>query len=390
MKSVRQISGRTAYRIRTIIRSAVAVAAGMLLIIGVQYATRHFSSIVTPPSDDPPALQRSENSAITSPFSVQKNSEITSSHALPADIQKLIDARQFVRAKNALLQAASDAVAAEQDALLAKLLSHLGEVSLVQRDIDTAEVYLAEALDVFNQTGDEVSAAGVYMQMGRLHLVTRERARQASEAYDTLLVARWKISNGQFRTAEDELRRAAENSLSLNRYGAAASTYETLYKGYESEGDFYQAQLAGIEVVKLHASSGRTADAESMLQEMRELGLSEDEYSGLKTSIRVLNKEFEQSVLAIGAARDQAQLYNQLVARGDVVNAWRFRQQASAAMAKASTRAQYRRQPDVLVELYKSNLSMEKAKESLQKAQEVYFRHGIDTQLVQNLQEKIY
>jgi len=97
-------------------------------------------------------------------------------------------------------------------------------------------------------------------------------------------------------------------------------------------------------------------------------------------------------VQAIGAARDYAQLYNQLLARGDALQAWRFRQQAEQSLANVSKRAQYRRQPDVLVQLYRSNRNMDSALTSLQKANAVYSRYGSTegVQRSQQLRAQIY
>lgn len=386
-------SNSSAYKVKRLIKSIGAALAGVLLIATFHTGSRFLTSDQSDPVE--PSTQAPESISQISPFNIKTTSEqrlqsFPASHQLPEEIQALLQNNNFTRAKNRLLQLASVAVESDDHQQLAEILSHLGEVALLQSDMDTAEVYLAEALDLFNQTNNEIAVAGVYQQLGRLHLVARQRARLASAAYDTLLVARWKINEGQFYSAENDLRRAAEDNIALNRYGAAASTYETLYKGYHKEGDNYQAQLAGIEAVKLHASSGRTFDAENLLNKMRQSGLNESDFIDLKTEIAALNKEFKQSVLAMGTARDQAQIYNQLQAKGDVVNAWRFRQQASQSLAKASTRAQYRRQPDVLVQLYKSNFSMKDAKDSLQRAREVFQRHGIDTQELQYLQEQIF
>ena len=102
-------------------------------------------------------------------------------------------------------------------------------------------------------------------------------------------------------------------------------------------------------------------------------------------------REYENSVLAIGAARDYSQLYNQLASRGDALQAWRFRQQAEQSLDQASSRARYRRQPDVLVNLYLSNDSMKRALSSLQKADAVYSRYGLDdVDRSRRLQDQIY
>lgn len=347
--------------------------------------------IVSPPLLDRPGVIAT-NIQPVSPFSVKESSrseELLADEAfltLPPAVVLLMEQGRFEEAKAYLLAAASDAVNAGNDAGLAENLSHLGELALAQSDIDTAEVYLTEALDVYQQTGDEIAEAGVYVQMGRLHLVARQRARQASDAYDTLLIARWKISHGQFYSAEQDLIQVAERNLALRRFGAAASAYETLLRGYTTEQDLYQAQLAGLEAIRLHAASGQVFKARALVTQMQKVGIDESVFPEMESEIEKLNEEFQRSILAIGAARDYALLYNQLQARGDVVNAWRFRQQAGESLAKASTRAQYRRQPDVLVELYRSNRSMDRAQDSLERANHLFRRHGLDGQLSRSRQ----
>ncbi len=380
-----------AYKVKQLIKSVVAAVVS-LVFIGLFHHSARQSDSIEQSVDSTVAV---DDAVAHSPFAVKDNrtrhqSPASTSHILPADIAALIEAEKYKQAKRLLLQRATNAVDQSDDHSLATTLSHLAELALLQSDTDTAEVYLAEALDLFQQVDDEVAAAGVFVQLGRLHLVTRQRARLASEAYDTLLVARWKISHDQFYSIENELRRAAENNLALNRFGAAAATYETLFKGYSKQGDYDRAQQAGAEAVKLFASSGQKYNAQAMIDTMRQHGIAESVFTGLQAEIARLSREFNDSVHAMGAARDQALLYNQLQARGDVVNAWRFRQQSEESLAKASARARYRRQPDVLVELYKSNFSMEDAQSSLQQAREVYLRHGMDIQLVNNLQEQIF
>lgn len=379
------------YKVKQLIKSVVA-AIVCLLLIGIFHHSTRKTDYIEPSEDSTVAVN---GTMARSPFAVTNNktqlqSTPSTSHTLPADIAALIAAEKYKQAKRQLLQQAATAVDQSDDHSLATILSHLAELALLQSEIDTAEVYLAEALDLFQQVDDEVAEAGVYVQMGRLHLITRQRARMASDAYDTLLVARWKISHDQFYSIEAELRRAAENNLSLNRFGAAASTFETLFKGYSKQGNYDLAQQAGAEAVKLLAASGQQNNALAMIDTMRQRGIAESVFTDLQGEIAQLSREYNDSVHALGAARDQALLYNQLQARGDVVNAWRFRQQAEESRANASARARYRRQPDVLVELYKSNFSMEDAQSSLQHAREVYQRHGIDIQLVKNLQEQIF
>ncbi len=389
---------RNSYRFSQLVRSLAAALCAIALISAFHFWSTAFfqhesvdatlaSASVTQQTKSPFTVVAGDRSAARKAMEPVLSMPVV---ALSADVQALIELNKFQRARALLLNQASDAVAAGDDKSLAATLSELGEVSLLEEDIDTAEVYLAEALEVFEQLDDEVAQASVYMQFGRLHLLSRQRARLASGAYDSLLIARWKIAHGQFYSAEADLYRVAESNLGLKRFGAAASAYETLYRGYMKVGDHYQAQVAGVEAIKLHTSAGRMFDAEAMQQRMRNQGISESVFDALAPELDALTSEFENSVKAIGVARDQALLYNQLQARGDVVNAWRFREQANASLAKASKRAQYRSQPDVLAELYRSNASMNSARDSLLKAQRLYQQYDIDTSNLQELQTQIY
>lgn len=386
------------YRISRLVRSLAAALCATVLIGAFHFwSTALFQREPAPVS--PPPVSTSVQS--DSPFAVvAANKNAARKYLEPvlsmpvvtlsADVQALVELNEFQRARALLLSQASNAVVAGDDKSLAATLSELGEVSILEEDIDTAEVYLAEALEVFEQLDDEVAQASVYMQFGRLHLLSRQRARLASSAYDALLIARWKISHGQFYSAEADLYRVAESNLGLKRYGAAASAYETLFRGYMKVGDLYQAQVAGVEAIKLHTSAGRMFAARALQKRMRSDGISESVFEALASELDSLSAEYNDSVKAIGVARDQALLYNQLQARGDVINAWRFRQQANASLAKASQRAQYRSQPDVLAELYRSNTSMDNARDSLLRAQQLYQQYDIDTSNLQDLQTQIY
>lgn len=391
-----------------ITRALKSVLAGIVA-VGVIGFVHHWAGGVSRTSDSAAGNasgvvsnfeQNAEQDNVQSPFTIQRASTeevLASVNAAKAitfspDVAELVAARKYNLAKKRLLELAGLAVESDDQPALARALAELGEVALAQTDIDTAELYLAEALDVYQQLGDEVSTAGIFVQFGRLHLLERERARQASDAYDQLLVARWKISHNQFDQAEPRLKQIASTNLQLNRFGAAASAYETLFRGYAKTSQFGQAQQAGLEAARLHAASGRVFKARAMLGRMLEVGISESVFEGFEQEIERLSKEYEDSVNAIGIARDQENLYNQLMARGEVVQAWRFRQKAGQSLSKASIRAQYRRQPDVLVELYRSNNSMENARVSLQRARDMYLRHGLETRAQQSeeLQSRIY
>ena len=170
------------------------------------------------------------------------------------DISSLIEAGDFAGAKKRLLELAGLATDDGDQPMLARILSELGEVTLAQRDLAAAELYLAESLDVYEQLGDEVAAAGVYTLFGRLHLMERERAREASYAYDQLLIARWRISHDQFDQAEQALQQIVITNLDLNRFGAAASAYETLFTSYSKQQQFDKAELPCQTVVVWNSS----------------------------------------------------------------------------------------------------------------------------------------
>lgn len=329
----------------------------------------------------------------TVPLSAQLNEAITATKpVLSEEIEALSDAGNFQRAKNKLMDRALAAVAANDNSALALQLSELGELALLQGELGMAEVYLSEALELYEQSGDELKVAGIHIQKGRLHLFSRQRARQASDAYDQLLLARWKISHGRFSEAEVQLKKVVKDNLALHRYGAAASAYETLFTGYSKDAMNIQAQQAGIDAIKLHAAAGNEPQVNRLIGLLKEQGMTEFESEQLSKELQPYYRDYDASVRAIGAARDYAQLYNQLSAKGDALQAWRFRMQAEQSLANASKRAQYRRQPDVLVELYRSNSSMDSAIVSLQKASAVYSRYGIDygVQRSKQLRAQIY
>ncbi|MEE9559885.1 MAG: hypothetical protein V3V64_03780 [Acidiferrobacterales bacterium] len=145
--------------------------------------------------------------------------------------------KEFRIVNDQLLQEAAHAVETADDAQLGRVLSLLGQLSIEEQDFDSAEVYLMEALDVYKQEGDTVGAAQVHMHLGRMHLKVRQRARTAGQAYDRLLLARWQLSHGQYYTAEENLRLVIDENLSINRFGAAASAYNSLVRVYMEVGD---------------------------------------------------------------------------------------------------------------------------------------------------------
>jgi len=357
--------------------SAVAIVSVVAIYLLHNVFSNSESSFFTQASLPDETLQNSPFNTV--PLSAQLNEAIAATKpVLSEEIEALSGAGNFQRAKNKLMDRALAAVAAADNSALALQLSELGELALLQGELGMAEVYLSEALELYEQTGEELKVAGIHIQKGRLHLFARQRARQASDAYDQLLLARWKISHDRFSEAEEQLKKVVKDNLALHRYGAAASAYETLFTGYSKDAMNIQAQQAGIDAIKLHAASGNEPQVNRLVSLLRTHGMTEIESEQLLKELQPYYSDYDASVRAIGAARDYAQLYNQLSSKGDALQAWRFRMQAEQSLANASKRAQYRRQPDVLVELYRSNKSMDSAIVSLKKASAVYSRYGID------------
>lgn len=338
-------------------------------------------------------LAPSAESAIPYPVIAQIDEVIAATRPeLSPQIESYSAAGEFALAKDELLNRALDAAGTLDNSSLALNLGELGELALQQGELGMAGVYLSEALELYEELGDEISVANVHVQIGRLHLFSRKRARQTSDAYDQLLISRWKISQGQFYQAEDQLKQVVETNLKLHRYGAAASAYETLYSGYNAGSNVLDAQQAGKEAIKLYATSGNIGAANKILDKMKQAGLSRVDAREISFLIDSYYQEYEASVQAIGEARDYAQLYNQLSSRGDALQAWRFRRKAEQSLSAVSSRARYRRQPDVLVELYRSNVSMANAIKSLQTADQLYTRYGMTegVELSRQLREQIY
>ena len=275
-----------------------------------------------------------------------------------------------------LLVIASDAVEQGDQALLAETMTFLGVNALRDSNTEAASVYLDEALVIFEELQDDLGIGKVELLRGELNVIRRANARRAAYAYDAMQVARWKVAQGQFHEAIDELQFAVDENLALKRYGAAAAVYQTLYKGYLNHGQLYEAQQAGMEIVRLHAASGRSLKAGSMLSNLAENGLDAERVEQLKSESLALQIEYEHSVGQLGQARDYQQLYNHFIHAGDPVRAWQFRVKAQRSLSGVSLRAMHRSQTGVLALLYTSNDHMENAKKSLSRAQGLFANHN--------------
>jgi tetratricopeptide (TPR) repeat protein len=236
-------------------------------------------------------------------------------------------------------------------------------------------VYLFESLDVLQNEGDEVGTAQVYMQLGRVHLKSRQMARKAGTAYDRLLVARWQISRQDYGSAAENLHQVIEDSLSINRFGAAASAYDTLARLHAATGATYEAEQAVMQAASLYASSGQPDRARDLLRGLT--GIEPWRVAAIEEDIERNYDEFQNHVEQIERARDYQRLYHHYLAKGDERRAWKLRLLAGQSLAKASKRAMYHRQPDVLAVLYNSNVAKEQAQDYFDRARRTFDDSGL-------------
>lgn len=316
-----------------------------------------------------------EATSVASALSNEAPAELKNSNLLKALLQNIAEKypqRSVEEVSEDLLLQASEAVGQDNNLLFGESMKMLGVNALRTQDIDSASLYLDEALEIYEELGDEMGIANVELLRGELNLKKRAQARRAALAYDSLQQARWKVSHGQFYDALDQLHHIVQENLALNRFGAAAAAYQTIYKGYADHGQLYEAQQAGIELVKLHASSGRPLKASAMIEQLQANGLDESTVQQLTQDNLNLQLEYEESVTQMGRARDYQQLYHYFINAGDPVRAWQFRLKAQASLRSVSKRAMHRSQTGVLALLYTSNDHMESAQRSLDRAQRLF------------------
>jgi len=315
-----------------------------------------------------------------------------SDEQLEQEITGLLRQSEFKRARVRLMEFAGLAVEEGDKKQLGHVMTLLGQVAIEEQDLDNAEVYLLEALDVYEGIGDEVGSANVYVQLGKSHLKSRQMARTAGHAYDRLLIARWQFSHKHYMEAENNLRLTIDDNLAVNRYGAAASAYDTLVNVYTQLNNTYQAEMAAAESAKLYAASGQLSKADAVLSELELVGIEPNLLLELKNAVVRQYAEFNASIEQIERAKDYERLYNHYRAKGDTQRAWKLRVQANRSLAKISKRAMYHRQPDVLAVLHNSNNDMERAQNYLSQAEVLFIEKGLleDIALSQSLSRQIY
>jgi len=291
-----------------------------------------------------------------------------------------------------LLQTAAEAVRMERDDILGRTIAQLGSVALLNKDIESARVYLDEALEIFDISDDELGLAGVELLRGQLNIEKRWQAREAAYAYDDMQLAAWKIAKQRFDEAVPKLQSGIATNLELERFAAAAAGYELLYKGYLKNDRLSEAINAGSEAVRLHAASGRSIKAKKLLENLKTIGMDEGLAQNLLSELSTRLEEYESGIRQMGQANDYEQLYHHYIHEGDPVRAWQFRIKSRESLKSVSRLAMHRRQTGVIAMLYNSNDDMQRAKNSLDQARQVFSRYEAEElyDLSQSLEQEIW
>ena len=298
-------------------------------------------------------------------------------HDLNPELTTLMNNRQFNLLNDRLLHLASDAVDNDDTKTLVDILSLLGQVAIEQQSLDSAEVYLFEALSLLGEQGDQKSKAGIYMQLGRAYLKSREVARNAGYAYDALQIGRNQLQKRQYHAAEQNIKTSIEHSLKINRFNAAASGYSTLAILHEKLGNHFEAQESLLAGIKLYASSGQIVNAEKLLTRLKTTEIEPWRLIGLEQTIEDNLVSYRQGVEQMAVAQDYKRLYHYYLNKNDHARAWHFRLLASQSLEKVSSRTMFHRQQGVLALLYNSNDDMALANSYFNQASDTFQSQGM-------------
>ncbi len=287
----------------------------------------------------------------------------------------LADGRYHV-ARRHLLDRAAAASHNHRPRLLGALLTLLGEVSIEARDFGAARLYLAEALTLFGELADGIGQAHVHAQLGHLHIRSRAVARHAGQAYDRLLLARFQLSRQAHDAAERNLRLAIDASIDIDRHATAASALVTLARLYRERGQVADAEQALLGAVRFHAASGRSQQAQHLLEQLQRAGVDHGRLHRARVEMARALRQYEHDTRQWRQAREYQSLYAYYRHAGHEERAWRFRLRAADSLARISSRAMYFRQADVMAILYNANRDMERATRNVEQASRLFAQHG--------------
>lgn len=327
-----------------------------------------------PDSAPDPVVEREAYTELEEKMDEDTRSSVNS---ISPDLATLLVDGDFATLREALLQLAAEAVNAGDKNRLGYILNLLGQISIKEQDLFSAEVYLNEALDIFETLGDSVGSAQVYLQLGRTHLRSRQIARTAGTAYDELQVGRWYLGKSLYDPAKVFIEKAIERNLSISRFGSAASAYSSLAKLHLKQNNLAGARQALFESARLFASAGQLSRAHNNVQLLRDKNAQDWQINDLESLIASNYEEYRNGILQIERARDYRRLYNFYRTQGDQDRAWKFRLLANNSLAQVSRRTLFHRQQGVLAILYNSNDSMDQAEAFFGQARETFNAQGM-------------
>ncbi len=309
-----------------------------------------------------------------------------------ADIRQLLHEGEYQSARTLLLEIAADAVQKQNQTRLANTLLLLGEVAIHQQELSAAEIYLQESLHLTIEQDNVLGTARCYQLLGQLNIRARELARRAADTYDTLWQARNAISRGFYQGVDENLQQVIDENLSIRRYGAAADAYEARAAFYDRLHDGYQAESARIEAAKLFASTGQVTHVRRLLDGLDQSQITDDDRQQVESEVDQILQRYRQDRAQTTQAHDYQTLYHHYQRQGDVERAWKFRIKSSQTLANTSDRALFQRQADVIAVLYNSNFAMDRAKNYLDQAGEIYSDLGVNQKLLQTrgMENEIY
>ena len=295
--------------------------------------------------------------------------------------QSIVSQRTITERRRDLIQEAVGAAEHEDELALAESLLALGELALDELEFDVASRHLENALRMFRSVGDETGIARSHLQIGRLHVRLRARARVAGDAYDRLLVGRAELARGQLELARANLRAAVELNLEINRLRAAADALVSLADAFFDGGDFGLAERSAADAARLYPQEfclGESSLAISMLERLGREGHDPAALDTLSAQVSedLTNHQMESRDLR--RAADLNNLSNHYESMGDLRKAWQLRLKANRHMGKVASRAAHRHVPDAIALLYASNFDMTWANEHLRLAADVFYGLGRD------------
>ena len=267
-----------------------------------------------------------------------------------------------------LYQEIEEALSEGQMIRLGFLLCILGHAAMQAQQMHTAEVYLQESMNVFQDENHEPGIAYVNLQLGYLYARNRVIAMTAGRAYDDLQIGRWYLIHGKPDIALGFILNSIERNNTINRLASVASAYYSLIKLYSDENMVDEARTSLIESLRMFASSGQIRQANAILENYAGSLIGTAEIEQLQNDLNHRNTIFDIQLKQVERARDYQRLYRYYQAQGETSRAWKFRSLANRYLKQVPERVMFYRQPGVLSLLYESNRDADFARKHLMRA----------------------